>query len=774
MRQRYQFLLTLMILTLVGIIAMTGLDTSSVSHAVQVIPDDEIAYIDSNLYIQIDDPHTAPGTEPFTWTSPTLGWTNAAVLDANADGVDELVAIGGNKVQILTPYTPSGTVPPQFSRTIPSGFSYNWVTAGDFIPGDDGRDEILVQRTDSRSECSYSVQIFDGDNAGVNWTMKLDNCYNTDWKRIRPGEVDGLEGDEVIMIRNGSESNPDHRLLIMKYAPDGTWPTLYQTKKDFAWLDVIAGNTHLGNGTIDEIILSREGVQGVLPSLLIYQYNAYDISKVPDGEFKYNPYWRTLAAGDINNSGDEELFMVRDPRTTNGTSMIGLNWGSDSMPSGWTDPGLKLGRNLKEIQMGDVDGDEKAEIVLGQPGSYRIYTEPEADFDHSNDKPAAFSSSIVIRLGNYDGQGVVTGPAELAVDTNYLEFEMTRGEGDPPDQTFLAYNAGGGGSIAYNVTQIDGDWLDVDPYDGETAQTHTVSVDSSGLSAGVYDGTITLTAVDPLVLESPQIIQVRLIIEATGPALSVEPSSISVEMNFGGVVPDPFELSILNIGDGGPQNYTLDITTDDGGDWIKTNKYGGWTDDIAKITLDVGSLSSGEYTGNIHVDAGNIDGSPVDVPVSVTIRPTGMEVTPTSLTMQAAVGQESPKARINIDQSAPGQGAIDWYAYAVPSGDWWGFFQAYQDGELSVEKSDDGYIFTDSKGAQSLVNYVPWVNLTPNNGPTPGFIQVTLTMDQAPVGDNRVTILIDGGPNTINRFQGVDARILISDGGVWLPLIMEN
>ena len=92
----------------------------------------------------------------------------------------------------------------------------------------------------------------------------------------------------------------------------------------------------------------------------------------------------------------------------------------------------------------------------------------------------------MIRLGNFDGQGVVTGPAKLAVDKSSLQFEMTRGEDDPPAQAFQVYNAGGGGSIAYEITrQIDGDWLIVTPYDGETQQTHTVSINSSGLSAGV-------------------------------------------------------------------------------------------------------------------------------------------------------------------------------------------------------------------------------------------------------------------------------------------------
>ena len=776
MRLRYQILLTLTIFALAGIWLMAGSGAMSVSTADGVIPDDEIAYVDSQRYIQIRDPHTAAGTDPFNWTSPTLGWTDMTVLDANADGVDEIVAIGGNKVQLLAPYTPPGTVVPQFSRTVGSGFDYVLVTAGDFIPGDGGRDEILVQRSDSRADCEYSVQIFDGDDAGANWTMVLDNCYGTNWIQIQAGEVDGLEGDEVIMLRNGPAGNRDKRLLIMKYDPgsSNSWTTLFSKSYDFVWRDMTIGNTHLNNGAIEEIVLSREDLEGQLSSLLVFQYHANNVSTAPDGKFAYVPSWFPLATGDVNNSGDDELFMVRDPIVAK-ASLLGRNWGSDSMPAEWTSPGLALGRNLKEVQMGDVDGDEKAEVVTGEAGSYRIYTEPGSNLNHSGNNAASFNTPIVIRLGNFDGQGVVTGPAQLAVDKTSLQFEMTRGENDPPAQTFMVYNAGGGGSIAYNVTrQIDGNWRNVTPFDGQTAQTHTVSIDSSGLSAGVHDGTITISAVDPAVEDSPQIIQVRLIIVATGPALSVDPGSISVDMNFGGIAPDPTILSIRNVGDGGTQHYTLDITTDDGGDWIQTNKSAGWTDDTATITLDVRSLGSGDYNGNIRVDAGNIDGSPFDVPVHVVIRPTGMEVTPSSLVMQAAVGQRSPQARINIDQSVPGQGAIHWYAYAVPSGDWWNVMQAFENGDLTVSQKDSGYVFTDSEGVQSEVNYVPWVNLTPNNGPTPGFIQITLDMDQAPVGDNHVTILVDGGPDTLNRFQGVDARMLISDGGVWLPIMLSN
>ena len=60
---------------------------------------------------------------------------------------------------------------------------------------------------------------------------------------------------------------------------------------------------------------------------------------------------------------------------------------------------------------------------------------------------------------------------------------------------------------------------------------------------------------------------------------------------------------------------------------------------------------------------------------------TGMVVTPNNPLMLAAPGQPTPRATIQIDQAAPRQGAIHWYAYAVPSGDWWSLQAAMKESE---------------------------------------------------------------------------------------------
>ena len=155
---------------LLGVFALSialwgALGSGLVASATGSGADDELAYIDAAGYINIVDPVTPSGSAPFSWRSPTGGYTGMATIDSNNDGIDEIVAIAGNKVQLLTPLNTGGVLP-QFSQTIPAGFHFVSVNAGDFIPGDGGRDEILVQRTDNRNNSTYSVQIYDGNADG--------------------------------------------------------------------------------------------------------------------------------------------------------------------------------------------------------------------------------------------------------------------------------------------------------------------------------------------------------------------------------------------------------------------------------------------------------------------------------------------------------------------------------------------------------------------------------------------------------------------------------
>ncbi|HID33939.1 MAG TPA: hypothetical protein EYP25_05100 [Anaerolineae bacterium] len=747
------------------------------------IPDDELAYIDAGGFINIVDPVTPSGGTPFTWRSPTGGYTDMAALDVNGDGVDEIVAIAGGTVRLLVPFNTGGT-PPQFSQTIPSGFQYVYVAAGDFVPGDGGRDEILVQRTDNRNNSTYSVQIYDGNADGASWQLVFDETFGVNWIRLVGGDVDGLEGDELIMIRNGTQQNRDKRLLIRKYAPNdpnGPWITLFNQVYNFPWIDLATGNTHLNNGDIDEIILTRSGVLGELNSFLVMQYYNYNLSDAPDGGGKYYPYWFDIGVGDINASGDDEVFLIRDPEVNGGVSLLGRNWGPDVMPE-WK---LSLGRDLQRIELGDVDGDGKAEIVLVQSSAYRIYWSPDVNFNHSGDQAVSLRQPVVIQLGNFDGAGISTEPPSMVVSPKSLGFEMTRGESAPPAQTFQVTNAGGG---ILNVhvdarTVNGGDWLEVTPFDATAPETFTVRLKDvvTSMEPGSYDANITVTGTSSSgeVQDGEQVVTVRLTIRPTGPMLEVAPERYDFSMNFGGVIPSADPITIRNVGDGGRLFYRITVTTSDGGNWLKLSKSSGFTDDTVDVTLEPRNLTPGDYTALITVTADDaVSGSPATIPVTLHIDATGMVVTPAELFINAYKGQPSPMAEVHIDQAVEGSGAITWYAYVVPAGDWWDdFAPAFAAGDLDfVKRTAQGLVFRDGAGAERVLQYVPWVRLTPDHGVTPRIMQVTLDVPNAPVGETRVTIIVDGGPGTPNRFQGVDTRIVVAaeHGALWLPVVLNQ
>ncbi|HFQ95482.1 MAG TPA: hypothetical protein ENK30_02815, partial [Anaerolineae bacterium] len=105
MRNRYKFAFLFLIVTALGF-ALLANSAGVTVNAQGSIPDDELAYIDASGYINIVDPVTSSGGTPFTWRSPTGGYTDMSTIDVNGDGVDEVIAIAGGSVRLLTPYNP--------------------------------------------------------------------------------------------------------------------------------------------------------------------------------------------------------------------------------------------------------------------------------------------------------------------------------------------------------------------------------------------------------------------------------------------------------------------------------------------------------------------------------------------------------------------------------------------------------------------------------------------------------------------------------------------
>ncbi len=111
---------------------------------------------------------------------------------------------------------------------------------------------------------------------------------------------------------------------------------------------------------------------------------------------------------------------------------------------------------------------------------------------------------------------IVVAPAKptISLDTDELVFSTSEGT-NPPPQSFSIKNTGSSSSyLNYTITDETGGRVTISPRTGTLAylesSTISVSIDTRGLRAAGYKGTITVS--DPDATNSPQTVTVRLII----------------------------------------------------------------------------------------------------------------------------------------------------------------------------------------------------------------------------------------------------------------------
>jgi Concanavalin A-like lectin/glucanases superfamily/Viral BACON domain len=94
-----------------------------------------------------------------------------------------------------------------------------------------------------------------------------------------------------------------------------------------------------------------------------------------------------------------------------------------------------------------------------------------------------------------------------------MTFTGTAGAANPAAKTASITNTGGG-TLTYTASD-DAAWLSETPTNGTAPQTLSISADLSGLAAGTYSGTITITAAGAT--GSPKTIPVTLTVAAAPP-----------------------------------------------------------------------------------------------------------------------------------------------------------------------------------------------------------------------------------------------------------------
>lgn len=256
----------------------------------------------------------------------------------------------------------------------------------------------------------------------------------------------------------------------------------------------------------------------------------------------------------------------------------------------------------------------------------------------------ASGSPISIPVSFTVGPGL---PPALAVDQPNLTFTFPA-KASARSQAVRVRNSGGG-SLNFNVS-VDpaAPWLSVSPTSGTatpaTPVSLTVTADPTGLPAGTYSGSLTVTA------DAAITIPVIMNISTNASALLLSQAGLSfTAVAQGGIVP-PQNFGISNLGTE-PLNPSVKATTISGADWLLPSLVTGAAGmQSVDVRVDPSQLAQGRYYGVVSVQSPGAANSPQVATAMLEVLPAGTNVgaalLPNELTFNAVAGGGSPSSQI--------------------------------------------------------------------------------------------------------------------------------
>src|ERR1700689_570361 len=284
-----------------------------------------------------------------------------------------------------------------------------------------------------------------------------------------------------------------------------------------------------------------------------------------------------------------DFGQIIDPYLSEIPANIGFSF-SFTATGGTLPPGLTMASNT-------VSG------TPTQPGTYNFTVTFNESFVIEG-MPFSFSAPFPESI-------TVTGTAgpPVAVNPGALTFSLTEGSTSAVTQSIALTN---NGSVSQSYTASasagsGGSWLSISPAAGNIAAVSSgsinVSVNPSGLAAGTYLGTVSVSV-------SPANQQFAVAVTATvsgGQAqLQLSQSGFRYQTIAGGGNPSSQSLTVLN-GGSGSLNFSASASTTSGGPWLSVSPASGAVSATASgsVTISVQSagLAAGDYYGQVQISA---------------------------------------------------------------------------------------------------------------------------------------------------------------------------
>ena len=220
-----------------------------------------------------------------------------------------------------------------------------------------------------------------------------------------------------------------------------------------------------------------------------------------------------------------------------------------------------------------------------------------------------------------------TGGGNVSTDQSSLSFAAQAGGAAPGAQYLVVSNTQSGtAGIAYTVSTSTF-WLNATPSQSTTQSTITVTVNPTGLVAGTYSGTITITPSGGTALS----IQVTFTVQAVA-TISASTTSLTFAYRAGGGVP-----AAQSVGTSGAA-FTAQASSD--GNWLLVSPATGASGaSISASVSNLAGLSIGAHSGTITVTGTN--GASGLVVINVTLNVTAPLPTITTVVNAASYASGS-------------------------------------------------------------------------------------------------------------------------------------
>ena len=187
-----------------------------------------------------------------------------------------------------------------------------------------------------------------------------------------------------------------------------------------------------------------------------------------------------------------------------------------------------------------------------------------------------------------------TSNPSLQISPTSIDFSYTIGGSNPNAQSINV--ASSGSALNFTATAPGGGWLSASG-SGTTPGKFSAAVNPAGLSAGTYNGTITITSAGAS--NSPQTVPVVLTVGTSNTgSLAVHPMRLVFFSQSG----DPAaQVLTVNSSSGSPLSFTAEAF---GGSWVAVTPSGGNTPGHVNVSAFTAGLPTGTYSCVVQIKSG--------------------------------------------------------------------------------------------------------------------------------------------------------------------------